>query len=50
MFKQDKDYVSRIKELAGREKEEYIKSVRERANKPSEMMFHPTGPQEYRDL
>jgi hypothetical protein len=50
MFKQDRDYVTKIKELAKKEKEDYLINVKEKAKKPSEMKFHPTGPQEYPDL
>jgi hypothetical protein len=49
MFMQDRDYVKKIKELAKTEKEDYLKSVKENANKPADSKFHPAGPQEYTD-
>jgi hypothetical protein len=35
--------------MADKEREEYFKLVRERADKPANNKFHPTGPQEFKD-
>jgi hypothetical protein len=50
MFTQDRDFLKKIREMADKEREEHLKTVKERANKPADSKFHPTGPQEYPDL
>jgi hypothetical protein len=50
MFKQDKELLKKVRGMADKEREEYLKFVKERADKPAGANFHPSGPQEYRDL
>ena len=47
---QDEAAFQKMKEKAKEEHENYLKKVRERAEKQSGFSFRPGGPQEYKDL
>jgi hypothetical protein len=50
MYKQDRELLQKVNNMANKEREQYLKFVKERADRPAGNNFHPTGPQEYRDL
>ena len=50
MYKQDRELLQKVRQMADKEREQYLKFVKERADKPAAVNFHPSGPQEYRDL
>jgi hypothetical protein len=50
MFKQDREMLTKVRQMADKEREQYLKFVKERADRPVGNNFHPSGVQGYKDL